>query len=153
HGGDIRFDKNSNRPVSRRTVNEGDGPEILDQVHNGVSSATYRTDAAQESGTLSDFYSPKIQPGTIRPGTVIYDVNGHVAIIYDIDEDGRISYMDAHPDHTVTRSTYGAQFGQSPARLGGGLKNWRPVREVHGSIVVPENADIPDFSLEQYTGN
>jgi hypothetical protein len=84
---------------------------------------------------------------------VIYDVNGHVAIIYDIDEDGRIYYMDAHPDHTVTRSTYGPQFGQSPARLGGGIKNWRPVKYVKGSIVVAENKDIPDFSLEQYTGN
>lgn len=153
HGGDIRFDKNSNRPVSRRTVNEGDPYSILDQVHQGVSSATYRTDVTQDGGVLSDFYSPKIQPGTIKPGTVIYDVNGHVAIIYDIDDDGRIYYMDAHPDHTVTRSTYGAQFGQSPARLGGGLKNWRPVKLVGGSIKVASNAEIPDFSLEQYTGN
>jgi hypothetical protein len=153
HGGDIRFDKNSNRPVSRRTILDGNGPTILDQVHNGVSSATYRTDAGQEGGVLSDFYSPKIQPGTIRPGTVIYDVNGHVAIIYDIDEDGRIYYMDAHPDHTVTRSAYGAQFGQSPARLGGGLKNWRPEKLVGGRVMVASNAEIPDFSLEQYTGN
>jgi hypothetical protein len=30
--------------------------------------------------------------------------------------------MDAHPDFTISRSVYGAQFGQSPAALGGGLK-------------------------------
>jgi hypothetical protein len=152
-GGDIRWAKNANRPVTRRSVTTGHGPSILSEVHGGVSSATYRTDVAQEGGVLSDFYSPKIQPGSIRPGTVIYDVNGHVAIIYDIDEDGRILYMDAHPDNTVTRSTYGPQFGQSPARLGGGIKNWRPVRYVKGSVVVAENHEIPDFSLEQYTGN
>jgi hypothetical protein len=153
-GGDMRWAKNANRPVSRRTISSGSyGPGILSDVHGGVSSATYRTDVTQEGGVLSDFYSPKIQPGSIRPGTVIYDVNGHVAIIYDIDEEGRIYYMDAHPDHTVTRSTYGPQFGQSPARLGGGIKNWRPVKYVKGTIVAAENKDIPDFSLEQYTGN
>ena len=34
------------------------------------------------------------------------------------------------PISPITRSVYGAQFGQSPARLGGGLKNWRPFRLV-----------------------
>jgi len=108
-------------------------------------------------------YSPKMQPGTIRPGTAVYDVNGHVGLVYDIEPDGRIDYMDAHPDFTVTRSVYGAQFGQSPARLGGGLKNWRPMKLVGarnegghligGRIVLAANDAITDFSLEQYTGN
>jgi hypothetical protein len=108
-------------------------------------------------------YSPKMQPGTIRAGTAVYDVNGHVGIVYDIEPDGRIDYMDAHPDYTVTRSVYGPEFGQSPARLGGGLKNWRPMklvgarnrggRLIGGHIVLAENDTIPDFSLEQYTGN
>jgi hypothetical protein len=63
----------------------------------------------------------------------------------------------------VTRSVYGAQFGQSPARLGGGLKNWRPMKLVGahetdgkligGHIVLANNSEIPDFSMEQYTGN
>jgi len=29
--------------------------------------------------------------------------NGHVGIVYDIEADGRIDYMDAHPDFSVTR--------------------------------------------------
>ena len=77
--------------------------------------------------------------------------------------DGRIYYMDAHPDFTITRSVYGGQFGQSPARLGGGFKNWRPQRLVHahrnadghyigGRIVLTRDAGIPDFSLVQYRG-
>jgi hypothetical protein len=71
--------------------------------------------------------------------------------------------MDAHPDFTVTRSVYGAQFGQSPSRLGGGFKDWRPMKLIGahkesghflgGHIVVPRNEDIADFSLEQYRGN
>ena len=100
---------------------------ILGDIHSGVWSATYRTDPDADDGMLSDFYSPKLQEGSIRPGTAIYDTNGHVGIVYNVQADGRIEYMDAHPDFSVTRSVYGAQFGQSPERLGGGLKNWRPL--------------------------
>ena len=70
--------------------------------------------------------------------------------------------MDAHPDFTITRSVYGAQFGQSPARLGGGLKNWRPLQLVGahwqggtlvgGHIAAAANRQIADFSLVQYVG-
>lgn len=126
-------------------------------------SATFRTDPGAKDGLLSDFYSPKLQPGSIRPGTAIYDTNGHVGIVYNVLDDGRIEYMDAHPDFTVTRSVYGAQFGQSPARLGGGLKNWRPMklvgakyrrgRYIGGHIVLARNDQIADFSMEQYRGN
>jgi hypothetical protein len=165
-GSDIRFE-GGNHPSSRHDlVDHGQGlapVEILSEIHVGVWSATYRTNPGQEGGVLSDFYSPKIQPGTIRPGTAVYDTNGHVGLVYDIEADGRIDYMDAHPDFTVTRSVYGAQFGQSPAKLGGGLKNWRPMklvgakseggRLIGGRVVVAPNSEIPDFSMEQYTGN
>ena len=104
-----------------------DAPEAIRRMLDTVYSGTYRTDASEKRGVLSDFYSPALKPGTIHPGTLIYDVNGHVAIAYKVDEDGRIFYMDAHPDFTVTRSVYGAQFGQSPARLGGGLEELAPV--------------------------
>lgn len=166
-GSDIRFYGGGNRPSSRRDlVDHGGGMnavQLLHDIHVDVSTATYRTNPAFDDGVLSDFYSPKIQPGTIRPGTAIYDTNGHVALIYDVEPDGRIDYMDAHPDFSVTRSAYGAQFGQSPARLGGGLKNWRPMKLegaheesghlIGGHIVLAKNSEIPDFSMEQYTGN
>jgi hypothetical protein len=165
-GSDIRFE-NGNHPSSRRDlVDHGGGisaVQTLQEIHIGVWSATYRTNPAFEDGILSDFYSPKFQPGTIHPGTAVYDTNGHVGLVYDIEPDGRMDYMDAHPDFTVTRSVYGPQFGQSPARLGGGVKNWRPMklvgyrnengRLIGGRIVVAPNKDIPDFSMEQYTGN
>ena len=165
--GDLRFNKNSNRAVSRRDlIDRGggiDGPHALREVIGTVFSGTYRTDASEHRGVLSDFYSPALQPGSIRAGSVIYDVNGHVGIVYRVDEDGRIYYMDAHPDFTLTRSVYGAQFGQSPLRLGGGLKNWRPFQlvgyhkdaEGHllgGHMAFAENDQIADFSLAQYLG-
>jgi hypothetical protein len=165
--GDERHSKLGNRPAGRQDiVDHGsgiNGPSTVREVIDTVFSGSYRSDAAQDKGILSDFYSPALQPGSVRPGTVIYDTNAHVGIVYKIDGDGRIYYMDAHPDFTITRSVYGAQFGQSPVRLGGGLKNWRPQtlkgakpdadgNLIGGHTVMAKNKDIPDFSLVQYTG-
>jgi len=165
--GDRRFNGTSNKPASRfDLVDHGhgiDAPRAIQTMMSSVFSGTYRTDMSQNGGILSDYYSPKFQPGSIHPGTVIYDINGHVGIVYKIDEDGRIYYMDAHPDFTITRSVYGAQFGQSPVTLGGGIKNFRPFRLVGahpdqrgdligGHMVFAENSQIPDFSLVQYYG-
>ncbi|HEY0281556.1 MAG TPA: hypothetical protein VGC27_02905 [Rhizomicrobium sp.] len=166
-GGDLRFSKTANRPAGRRDfIDRGkgiDGPRAIREVIGTVFSATYRTDAAERRGVQSDFYSPALQPGSIRAGSVVYDINGHVGIVYKVDADGRIYYMDAHPDYTITRSVYGAQFGQSPVRLGGGLKNWRPFELagarrdeqghlIGGRMVFAKNDQIPDFSLVQYLG-
>jgi len=166
-GGDLRFTKTANHATSRHDiVDHGDGieaPGAIRRILDTVYSGTYRTDASERRGVPSDFYSPALKPGTIRPGTLIYDVNGHVAIVYKVDGDGRVFYMDAHPDFTITRSVYGAQFGQSPARLGGGLKNWRPFRLVGahrdddehligGHMAFAANDEIADFSLVQYLG-
>jgi hypothetical protein len=165
-GADFRFNETGNRITARHEfIDRGaglQGAPLLAEIHDRVSSATYRTDAAHSGSLQSDFYSPKIEPGSIHPGTVIYDINGHVAIVYAVESDGRVRYMGAAPDKTVTRSVYGAQFGQSPVILGGGFKNFRPLKLVGaslrdgayigGRLVVASNSEIPDFSLEQYRG-
>src|SRR6478735_3438744 len=137
-GTDFRFNSAGNRITGRHDlIDRGSGlaaPAILAEIHDHVSSATYRTDAAQSGGVMPDFYAPKIQPGSIRSGTVLYDINGHVAIVYAVENDGRVLYMSADPDATVTRSVYGAQFGQGSAGLGGGFKNFRPVKLVGATL-------------------
>jgi len=167
NGGDLRFTKTSNHPVSRHDFIDGgsgiNGPQAVRQTIGGVYSATYRTDAAETRGIQSDFYAPALSPQSIRPGSIVYDVNGHVGIVYKVDADGRTYYMDAHPDYTISRSVYGAQFGRSPARLGGGFKNWRPFRLVGahrdsaghllgGHMAFAKNDEISDYSLVQYVG-
>jgi hypothetical protein len=161
-----RFGRSSNRIVSRAgMVDHGggiDGPAAIRTMMDNVYSGTFRTDAAHDSAIPADFYSPALQPGSIRPGTVIYDTNAHVGIVYRVDASGRIYYMDAHPDFTISRSVYGPQFGQSPAALGGGLKNWRPLQLqgarfengalVGGHYALLRNNQISDFSLVQYAG-
>jgi len=165
---DLRYTHTANRATSRHDILDSgrgiDAPDQIRQMLETVFSGTYRTDAGEKRGVLSDFYSPAIQPGSIRAGTIVYDSNGHVGIIYKVDEDGRAYYMDAHPDFTISRSVYGAQFGQSPAKLGGGFKNWRPMKLVGahrdaaghllgGHMAMAGNDQIADFSMIQYTGN
>ena len=165
---DARFNLKTNKPVSRRDLIDNGGGiaaiQAITEIGAGVSTATYRIDPAIGSAVLPDFYSPKIQPGSIHAGTTIYDINGHVVIVYEIAEDGRILYMDADPDHSVSRSVYGPQIEQSPERHGGGFKNFRPLKLVGaarqpngayigGHMVVAPDRDILDFSLEQYRGN
>jgi hypothetical protein len=167
-GSDLRFTQTSNRALMRTDiVDSGTGIDtdaVLQQLHDKVWTATYRMDPESQTPVAQDFYSPKIQPGSIRAGTAIYDINGHVMIVYDVGPDGGILYMDAHPDETVTRGTYGVHVPKSPARLGGGFKNFRPLKlegatlspdgsYVGGYIVPAQNEQIADFSLEQYLGN
>lgn len=167
HGkGDGRFSPNGNRLVSRHDlVDRGggiDAPRAIRAMLAHVYSGTYRSDVTNQRGVISDFYSPAIQPGSIHPGTMIYDINGHVGLVYAVDSTGRIYYMGAEPDFTITRAVYGAQFPQSTTRLGGGFKNWRPLQLVGarieggtlvgGHIVFARNEQIPDFSLVQYLG-
>jgi hypothetical protein len=167
-GGDLRFGKTSNRALARHDlIDSGSGIPIalaLQHLHDRVSTATFRMDPAAQDPVLQDFYSPKLQPGSIRPGTAIYDTTGHVMVVYQVTADGRILYMDAHPGESVTHGEYGAQVPQSVERLGGGFKNFRPLKlvgatrrpdgsYVGGHIVLAANDSIADYSLEQYRGN
>jgi hypothetical protein len=165
-GADARFTKAGNRPVSRHDIIDPgggiDGPAAIRAMLKVVFTATFRTNAGESGPPPSDFYSPALAPGSINVGTMIYDTNGHAGIVWKLGEDGRVFYMDAHPDFTITRSVYGAQFGQSPIYLGGGLKNWRPFRLVGakrtangligGHMELDGNDAIADFSLVQYLG-
>ena len=95
---DIRYSASGNRVEARRDVLTGaDALSVLEHIRDEISSATYRIHPALED-PQNDLYSPAIAPRAIRPGTVIYDPNGHLAVIFRIEPDGRIRYIDAHPD-------------------------------------------------------
>ncbi|MGN6514558.1 MAG: hypothetical protein ACTHLR_01815 [Rhizomicrobium sp.] len=164
HARDIRYSKNGNEVVERRDVLSGtiSGYELLEELRDQISSATYRMHPDLDD-PVPDLYSPKIDPKSIRPGTLIYDPNGHVATVYRVDPDGRINYVDAHPDNSMTRGFYDIRFVRSRPGMGAGFKNWRSgtlvgaTRRsdgvyVGGHVVLPRNKDIADFSTEQYYG-
>lgn len=133
-------------------------------VVNMVWSASFRLMGLEDSGLFSDFYPVKLSREGIRPGTVIYDPNGHVAIIYKVTDDGRIFYIDSHPDNTLTSGMYTPKFTRSYPYQGAGFKNFRPLslqgasknwngEYIGGRIVAAKNTALPNFSTEQFYGN
>lgn len=163
-GGDIRYSLEGNQVVARRHVTTGINAVTFIRWIGAVSSGMYRHHAAAEARPyFTDHYSPEISRDAIRPGTVIYDVNGHVTMVYKVTEDGRVLTLAAHPDQSLSRSYFGRNFLRTPAKLGTGFKNWRPIELVGynraangvlygGKVVAPDNDELDDYSLEQYQG-
>ncbi len=165
HTNDLRYTREGNEVTSRADVLSGSisGYELLSIVKEIVWSASFRIHPDLDEPLAPDMYSPAISVKSIRPGTMFYDPNGHVGTIFRVDPDGRLEYIDAHPDSSVTRGFYDQRFVRSRPGMGAGFKNWRPMvlqgatRRadgvlVGGHIVLPRNKDIPDFSEVQYFG-
>ncbi len=163
-GSDIRYSMSGNQVVARRDVRTGANAVNFIRNIGAVSTGMYRHHAAAQAAPyFADHYSPAINRDTIRPGTVIYDVNGHVTMVYKVTEDGRVLTIAAHPDQSLSRSYFGRNFLRTQADLGTGFKNWRPVKLVGykraangvlygGRVVGTANEDLPDYSLAQYAG-
>ncbi|MGZ3796032.1 MAG: hypothetical protein ACXVB1_06690 [Pseudobdellovibrionaceae bacterium] len=173
---DIRYSPYGNVVESRysviarkSTLGRHKYPNALDifnnTLPNDVSSATYRVSykGMDADNRYSDLYPVKVTREGILPGTVVYDPNGHVVTIYKVTDDGRLYYIDAHPDNSLTSGLYNSRFIRSYPGQGAGFKNWRPLRLVGatwegsfgyfgGKIVGAKDRDLPLFSTEQYYG-
>jgi len=165
-GADPRYSPEGNIVTARTDVRTGStsGNQLLNELQRAISTASYRMHPDIDSPEPPDFYSPQLSAKSIRPGTVIYDPNGHAAIVTRVESDGRIAFIDSHPDNTVTHEYYDLRFVRSRPGVGAGFKNWRPLRLVgytqgaDGALIgghyeLARNSEIPDFSDEQYYGN
>lgn len=138
--------------------------EILNNIVPGLTfSASLRMAGNEDTDLFTDFYPTRINRQAIRPGTVIYDPNGHVAIIYKISDDGRVFYIDAHPDNSLTMGMFTPKFVRSNPNQGAGFKNFRPLTLVDakvdssgayagGKIVAARNSELPLYGQEQFYG-
>ena len=168
---DIRYSQMGNVVTSRYSVLARGGQlpnaiSILNTIMPGyVSSASYRVSYSgmDADGVFSDFYPVKINRDAVRPGTIVYDPNGHVVTIYKITKDGRAYYIDAHPDNSITFGLFDGRFERSYPGQGAGFKNWRPLHLVGatyggnngyigGRIYGAKDTDLPMYSTEQYYG-
>lgn len=166
---DLRYSQYGNYAVRRTDVvpqAEGVFPNartVLAAINNVVSSAMFRFAPERMRGELFDFYPVKLQKSSIRPGTVIYDPNGHVAVVYSVDDEGRIRFIDTHPDNSLTRGSYGKRFVRASPPMGAGFKNWRPMKLAGaqqgpdgtwygGHVVVAGDNALADWSDEQFYG-
>ena len=169
HSNDLRYSRYGNYVYARTDVlprQEGgfpNGRSVLNALNNTISSAMFRFAPGETQGRLFDFYPVEISREAIRPGTVIYDPNGHVAVVYKVEDDGRILFIDAHPDNSLTRGSYGKRFVRASAPMGAGFKNWRPSKLVDatqgadgtwygGRIVLAQDNELEGWSDEQFFG-
>jgi hypothetical protein len=162
---DIRYTARGNTITSRRDLTDAglDARKAIPQVVDTISSAHYRTPPDHAGKLLPDHYPVRISRESIKPGTIIYDPNGHVAVVYKVTPEGRIHYIDTHPDNSLTRRIYGKAFSRATPAMGAGFKRWRPQTLVGaaqrpdgsfagGHIVLSPDKDIPDWSDEQFFG-
>jgi hypothetical protein len=162
---DIRYTARGNIISSRRDLVEAglDARRAIPQIVDTISSAHYRYPPNYTGRLLPDHYPVKIARDSIKPGTIIYDPNGHVAVIYKVTPEGRIHYIDTHPDNSLTRGVYGKAFARSSPGMGAGFKRWRPLTLVGavqgadgslhgGQIRLATDKDIADWSDEQFFG-
>lgn len=166
---DVRYSTAGNRVAGRRdAVGQApvSAPGFIRRIAGEVSTAMFRThpEVGGKGALFDDFYPIAINREAVRPGVIAYDIYGHVGIVYDVLDDGRVLVVASHPDHSVTRTTYGANFLRAKPDLGAGLKAWRPIRlegaakradgsYAGGRVRAAGNDEIADYSLEQYFGN
>jgi len=115
---------------------------LIDEIGGYVNSAMYRTAPNIQD---SDFYQVSISRRTVRPGSIFYDPNGHVLVVTEVRTDGQVFLMDGHPDGSLTYKRFGEAFVTGTARLGGGFKNFRPLRWRNGRIERFTNAQLRGF--------
>lgn len=170
---DVRYSSGGNIPSLRMDIISLPGSRYpvayptlrttVDNVHSGMyrippdlRDETRDFNGFPLSRWAPDFYSVAITRESIRPGTVIYDPNGHVAVVYAVENDGRVLYMDSHPDNSLTRGVYGKKFARSSPGSGAGFKNFRPQvligagRDAAGNLIGGEIWSVPDSSLRDH---
>lgn len=150
--GDIRYSKYGNIITEKYFVRNGDNiNRILGDVVDSISTGSFRTDPSKhDTGRLfRDTYSVDIDRNFIVPGTVVYDPNGHIALVYEVTSTGQIHMIDSHPDNTLTTITYGEKFPRSSVRVAGGFSRFRPF-SMNGGITATPNSDLQGYSLIQY---
>jgi hypothetical protein len=164
-GGDIRYNDGGNRITRRRDLT---GPAIdprraLAEMTATVTSAHFRYGPDYAGDLPPDHYPVKITRESVKPGTILYDPYGHLAVVYKVTPNGRVHFIDAHPGSDLTRGVYGKAHKRYLPDVGGGFKRWRPQKLVDatrrpdgahegGRIVLAADKDLEDWSDEQFYG-
>jgi hypothetical protein len=142
----------------RMTDTKRFGEFLRTTLADAAQSGAGRTPAHDETG---DYYPVALSPETLRPGTIFADPYGHVLVIakriaQTAGTGGVLLAVDGQPDGTVARKRFwrGNFLFAIDASLGSaGFKRFRPiVRGKNGKLRRLGNAELTDYSLEQYEG-
>ena len=162
---DARYNTSGNHISSRRDLTWAsiDARQAIPQMLQAVTSAHYRYAPNYSGKLLPDHYPVKLTRDSIKAGTILYDPNGHLAVVYKVTPEGRVHFIDAHPDNSLTRGVYGKAYKRDAPAVGAGFKRWRPQTLVGaaqqpdgsyqgGRIVLAPDSELADWSDEQFFG-
>ena len=134
------------------------GEFLRTTLADAAQSGAGRTAAKDETG---DYYPVALSIETLRPGTIFADPYGHVLVIarrvsQTPTQGGILLAVDGQPDGTVARKRFwrgNFLFAIDPTLGSPGFKRFRTiVRDKAGALRHLGNAELADFSLEQYAG-
>lgn len=175
--GDMRYSKHGNEVASRldflpkKVGLAWTFPNAVKIISKTIASSVYSAnfrhyyENVDSDDLFTDFYPVEISREGIVPGTNIYDPNGHVAIVYKVTDDGKIYFIDAHPDNSLTSGLFGTKFERSRPSHSAGFKNFRPIYlegaqfdsqlgSYVGGVIKPlKDQNLPLRSLEQFFGS
>ncbi|MFO0609075.1 MAG: hypothetical protein U0324_38270 [Polyangiales bacterium] len=139
-GGDPRYLLDA-RPTGLRRWTEFATPRALfEGIGSEVHSGYFRQAPSLDAG---DTYQAAVSRAAVRPGTVFYDPNGHVLVVYEVAPDGEVRFFDGHPDNSLSHPSLTARQEQGTARFGGGFRNFRPFTYRGGAPVFLRNRQLP----------
>ncbi len=147
-GPDERYSA-GNHPTAWSTAGQSRTMQtLLKRVSDVVDTGFYRM--APEV-VDDDTYPIDPSPTSLRPGSVFYDPNGHVLLVYRVGADGTVFMMDGHPDNSLT---YGplteGKYAVGGRSQGGGFRNFRPEHWDGTHVVYAKNEELHDFGDTQY---
>ncbi|MEA2747587.1 MAG: hypothetical protein QOI41_1730 [Myxococcales bacterium] len=142
---DYRYTAN-NHPTAWSTAKTSPTMQALfNRIASLYHSGFYRMGPTVEN---DDTYPIDIRPGTVRPGTVYYDPNGHVLLVYKVDTNGTVHFIDGHPDNSLSYRILTTDLALGGVSQGGGFRNFRPV-DSHTLDYAP-NSSLTDLGSGQY---
>ena len=142
---DYRYTAN-NRPIAWSTAKSAPTMQgLFNRIASLYHSGFYRMGPSVEN---DDTYPIDIRPGTVRPGTVYYDPNGHVLLVYKVDANGTVHFIDGHPDNSLSYRILTSDLAVGGVAQGGGFRNFRPVDG--RTLGYAPNASLGDLGTSQY---
>ena len=142
---DYRYTAN-NHPIAWSTAKSSPTMQALfNRIASLYHSGFYRMGPTVEN---DDTYPIDIRPGTVRPGTVYYDPNGHVLLVYKVDANGTVRFIDGHPDNSLSTQILSTSLAVGGVNQGGGFRNFRPL-DSHTLDYAP-NGSLTDLGSSQY---
>jgi hypothetical protein len=130
-GDDPRYARGNHPTAFKDARSYSTMQKMMSAISGSVHSGHYRMAGAVED---SDTYPVDVTSATVKPGTIFYDPNGHVLLVYKVDPSGAVHLMDGHPDNSLTFGIFSERFAVGGASQGGGFRRFRPL-EFDGQTV------------------